>query len=249
MPVHTTSLIAHRGHVALFPENTMSSLRSAAQAGARFVEIDVQLLSDGVPVLFHDRTLERICGVPGSIHDVDSRRLAELNASEPKRFGDRFADEPLATLKAFATWLSSHRRIHAFVEIKPSSVERFGASRTVRSVLDLLKGMERQTTIISSNLEALSVAREEKDLPLGIVLKDWEGRMTPQAEKIAPETLFIRLDRIPEQTPLDREKASVAVYEIDDPEAARELVRRKARYVETFSYARMARALTAEGVR
>lgn len=37
-----------------YRENTVASLREAAAQGARFVEFDVQVTSDGVPVLWHD---------------------------------------------------------------------------------------------------------------------------------------------------------------------------------------------------
>ena len=46
-------LIAHRGWAARYPENTVPAFRAALEAGARFVELDVQLSSDLVPVVFH----------------------------------------------------------------------------------------------------------------------------------------------------------------------------------------------------
>ena len=54
------TLVAHRGHAAGCPENTLPALEEALAAGAAWVELDVQLSSDLVPHLFHDRTLERI---------------------------------------------------------------------------------------------------------------------------------------------------------------------------------------------
>lgn len=47
-------LIAHRGDSAEFPENTLPALRSALALGARFIEIDVHLAPDGVPMLCHE---------------------------------------------------------------------------------------------------------------------------------------------------------------------------------------------------
>ena len=68
---------AHRGlydNHAGVPENSLPAFRAAAEKGYG-VELDVQLSSDGYVVVFHDDTLDRVCGVHG---DVVSFTLAEL---------------------------------------------------------------------------------------------------------------------------------------------------------------------------
>ncbi|MEK7733824.1 MAG: glycerophosphodiester phosphodiesterase family protein [Pseudomonadota bacterium] len=62
-------LVAHRGYTLLYPENTLSAVRGAIEAGGRYVEVDIQLSRDEVPVLFHDHTLKRLCGVDGAVHE------------------------------------------------------------------------------------------------------------------------------------------------------------------------------------
>ena len=47
-------LVAHRGDSLSHPENTEASVLAALSAGADWVEIDVQVTADGVPVLLHD---------------------------------------------------------------------------------------------------------------------------------------------------------------------------------------------------
>src|SRR6187399_213065 len=94
-------LVAHRGYAARFPENTLSALEAAIEAGARWVEIDVQLTSDGFPVLFHDRTLERMCGVKGAVHERTLSDLRALSCGEAGKFGDRFKNEGLLSLAGF----------------------------------------------------------------------------------------------------------------------------------------------------
>ncbi|MFI5805489.1 glycerophosphodiester phosphodiesterase [Streptomyces sp. NPDC051561] len=66
--------VAHRGDLYRFRENTLDSIRSALEHGADAVEVDVRLTRDGVPVLLHDETLERLWG-----HD---RWLADLTKAE-----------------------------------------------------------------------------------------------------------------------------------------------------------------------
>lgn len=67
--------MAHRGYALHYPENTRAAIRAALAAGAKYFECDVQLTADRVPVLFHDESLDRVCGVPGSIHEF---KFAEL---------------------------------------------------------------------------------------------------------------------------------------------------------------------------
>jgi glycerophosphoryl diester phosphodiesterase len=52
-------LIGHRGYCSLAPENTLPSFQFALDAGADLVELDYQLSKDGVPMVIHDRILDR----------------------------------------------------------------------------------------------------------------------------------------------------------------------------------------------
>lgn len=50
---------AHRGGRSLGPENTLKAAELAFRAGAHFWELDVRLSKDGIPIVMHDRSLER----------------------------------------------------------------------------------------------------------------------------------------------------------------------------------------------
>ena len=73
--MHLPELVAHRGYTLHYPENTLVGLEAAIKAGARYLEVDVQLSADKVPVLFHDRNLQRLCGVGGQVHEFPQQRL------------------------------------------------------------------------------------------------------------------------------------------------------------------------------
>jgi glycerophosphoryl diester phosphodiesterase len=66
---------AHRGGAADGDENTAAAFERAVKLGFRYVETDVHATSDGVPVVFHDHTLERVTGHTGRI---DALRWADL---------------------------------------------------------------------------------------------------------------------------------------------------------------------------
>ncbi len=67
-------IIAHRGAAGYAAENTMTAFGIALEMGAHLIETDVRLTSDGVPVLVHDATLERVAG--------DTRQVADLTLDQ-----------------------------------------------------------------------------------------------------------------------------------------------------------------------
>ncbi|MEU9083682.1 glycerophosphodiester phosphodiesterase [Streptomyces sp. NPDC048357] len=74
----TLTAVGHRGDPYRVRENTLPSIRSAFARGADAVEIDVRLTRDGVPVLLHDDTLQRLWGHDVRLGDVTAPQLKEL---------------------------------------------------------------------------------------------------------------------------------------------------------------------------
>jgi glycerophosphoryl diester phosphodiesterase len=72
-----TLAVAHRGAPLLAVENTLPSIDAAIKAGADWVEIDVKLTSDDVPVLLHDNHLHRIWGQLKAVREVPLAKLPE----------------------------------------------------------------------------------------------------------------------------------------------------------------------------
>ncbi|MCY3967831.1 MAG: glycerophosphodiester phosphodiesterase family protein, partial [bacterium] len=73
--------IAHRGGAAEATENTMDAFVAAVEMGYRYLETDVYLTSDKVLVAFHDRSLERLCGISEDITKLAWRDLTTLRVS------------------------------------------------------------------------------------------------------------------------------------------------------------------------
>ena len=70
-------LIAHRGGVITerSPECSLAAIELAAESGYSMVELDVQSSLDGVPIVFHDRSLLTACGRPGRTSDYSASEL------------------------------------------------------------------------------------------------------------------------------------------------------------------------------
>lgn len=69
--------LAHRGDWRAAPENTLGAMRAAlAVEGCDGLEFDVRGSREGVPILLHDETLERIQGRPGRPEELSLDELA-----------------------------------------------------------------------------------------------------------------------------------------------------------------------------
>jgi len=77
---------AHRGlhdnHTSA-PENSLAAFQLAVEAGYG-IEMDIQLTKDNIPVVFHDKTLKRMCGKEGYVWDYTLEELQILKLKDSK---------------------------------------------------------------------------------------------------------------------------------------------------------------------
>ena len=78
------AVIAHRGASWFAPEETEPAYILARELGADYLEFDIQLTSDGVPVLFHDDTLERTTNVAEVFPQRKSGAISAFTLTELK---------------------------------------------------------------------------------------------------------------------------------------------------------------------
>lgn len=71
-------IVAHRGGAALAAENTVAAFKAAAAAGADAIETDVRRTRDGALVCLHDADLQRLCGDPRAVADLDLATVRSL---------------------------------------------------------------------------------------------------------------------------------------------------------------------------
>ena len=63
-------VIAHRGANKEAPENSWSAFEKAIEGGSDRIELDAQMTRDGIPVVIHDSSLQRVFGVAGQVQEV-----------------------------------------------------------------------------------------------------------------------------------------------------------------------------------
>lgn len=72
--------VAHRGSRILWPENTMIAFAGAVELGFEWIETDLHLTSDGVPVCIHDQLLDRTTDRQGPVTGVSLSDLRAIDA-------------------------------------------------------------------------------------------------------------------------------------------------------------------------
>src|SRR5688500_12137176 len=105
-------IYAHRGASVNHPENTLRAFRQALAIGVDGIELDVHATADGIPVVIHDRDVERTTNGAGYVDEMPLERLETFDAD-----GERVPTlaEVLALVGDAA---------HLDVEIKGSDIER-----------------------------------------------------------------------------------------------------------------------------
>ena len=107
-------VIAHRGEHLRHQENTLEAIEGAIAAGADFVEIDLRRSRDGVYLLMHDRTVDRMTTGQGA---VASLKWAELSALSVR--DRRLTQVPPSRIPKFTEALRAcHGRIRIYLDFK-----------------------------------------------------------------------------------------------------------------------------------
>ena len=228
-------LVAHRGWQRRFPENTIAAVAGALEAGAHYIEVDVQVTADGEPVLFHDDTLDRICRQRGAIHDYTHAQLQTFSAYEPDRFGEQFRGEPIAHLRELIELFERHPHAHLYLEIKDCPVNQFGNEKTYAAVLPYIERIKSRCTLISFVFDFLRYAAAQGWPAVGPVLNRWEEIDSEAVAAIKPAVIFCDTEQLPPQRDLHAIPYPIVVYEVQDAAFARILLERGVQRVETFT--------------
>ncbi len=229
-------LVAHRGHAEYYPENTLPAIESALKAGACYVEVDIQLTADGIPVLFHDDDMQRITGQSQRITQLNADQLSHYSACEAQRFGSKFSGTPIPALADLLTLLRAWPTRRAFIEIKEESTKIFGTEFVAGKIMQQLTPLGSQCIPISYEVAALEAARALGAEAIGWVAARWDEASHQTADQLAPDYLFTNHTRLPDN-PDDiwRGPWRWALYEVTDPALALTLAAKGIAMIETMA--------------
>jgi len=180
-------IIAHRGASAHAPENTLAAFRIAQDLGAFEVELDVQLSSNDVVMLYHDSKLERKTGQKGSVRDYTSAQLQTMDIGswfdrEHPEVDEKFAGTTINTLEqlfeAFGSELYYHVELKSadpeLARLTLDAIDRAGLHERVRFTSFFFEQVERShalaadlphTLLIRDGYTLLREATEDEETP------------------------------------------------------------------------------------
>jgi glycerophosphoryl diester phosphodiesterase len=164
--VRPVSIHAHRGIWTEAPENTLAAARAAIAAGADYLETDVQLSKDGVPVVVHDSDFSRLAGVPKKVWELTYDEIRSIPLGRDS--APEFRNEVTPTLDALLA--ETKGRIKLNIELKYYGGHQPGlAQKVVEAVRS--HGMLDQVVIQSLEYEPLlEVHHLAPEVPVGYVL-------------------------------------------------------------------------------
>lgn len=148
-------IVGHRGARAVAPENTLRAIRTGMKC-ADYVEVDVRLSHDGIPVLIHDARLERTTSGTGQVNDLRLKDLRGLDAGD---------GEKIPTLEEVVPFVL-HEGKGIFIEIKEPGSEKI--------VSEVLSNFQKGKIIcVSFHSESLEVMKSYlPDLKTGIIISN-----------------------------------------------------------------------------
>lgn len=162
-------VVSHRGGVESAPENTLPAFEQAIARGD-ILETDIQLTSDGVPILMHDWTVDRTTNGSGPVWEHTYADIARLDAGgwyAPSFAGARVPrlDELLRLMQPTSTW--------AVLELKGSWTAQ--QSRIVAELLEQYQVSDR-VVLASFDIETLqALAVVANRIPRLVISREVNG--------------------------------------------------------------------------
>lgn len=161
--------VAHRGWSGKAPENTLAAFRLAmSEPAVQWIELDVHLSRDGIPVVIHDPTLKRTTNGKGRVVDLTAAELARLDAGS--WFHPDFAGEGVPTLDQVLALTAGRCRLNIEIKGDDSPVPLI-----VDSVIETImsRRMEHDVVITSFRPAVLQALRQTAPvIRTGLIIDD-----------------------------------------------------------------------------
>lgn len=154
--LNRTQVTAHRGASKAAPENTMPAFEAAIESGADYIELDVQLTSDGELVVFHDEDIKRTTNGTGILCDKTYNELIQYSAGSWFSEDGEFDDVKIPTLAEVLEYVGHDILLN--IEIKSHG----NVTATAEKVVELVEQYDIGSScyITSFSYQALKKVKE-----------------------------------------------------------------------------------------
>jgi len=151
-------LIGHRGLKDLCPENTLESFNTAFNVGLKYIELDVKISKDGIPIVLHDDSLDRTTDHFGLPTEYNYNELRKFDAGSHfyNKKTNIFIPKLIDVLD-----LCKKRNGGLNIELKPN---KGFEKKNVRKIIEITKNYEINKIFFSS-FDLLSFIEISTELP------------------------------------------------------------------------------------
>ncbi|MBQ3904302.1 MAG: hypothetical protein II744_04940 [Eubacterium sp.] len=227
-------LIAHRGLRAIAPENTIPAFQRATEAGYWAAECDVYRTKDGVWVLMHDDTVNRMTDGKGKVEEKTYDELMKYTIDNGNSLSS-YPDTKIPTLDEYLTECDGSK-MNAFIELKgDNNIEHYN------EIIETVKKHKSNVTYISFGAENLKAIRKLDDKATLFLLVH---KITDDSIKTAKEIGCAGIDfNVSEKSNLKKDGAAIkkitdaglipAAWTVDDTELLKTLAGYGVQYITT----------------
>lgn len=151
--------VNHRGYNRVAPENTLSAYKLSKKAGFQYVECDVSLTADRVPVLLHDDSIDRTSNGSGNIEELTYDQVKDLDFGSWKSAA--YAGEKIPTFEEFIR-LCKSIGLHPYIELKPKA---HYTQEDINNIVRIVNryGMHGKVSYISINPQWIEYVKNADD--------------------------------------------------------------------------------------
>jgi len=228
-------VVAHRGAHKTVPENTLASLEKAIELGVDYVELDVRRTKDGVLVLLHDASVNRMTNGKGKIEDLTYDEIHKLNI----RARTATAGQKIPTFDEFLEHAKGRMKLYVDHKKAPPSevlalIEKHGMLKdvVVYGSIATLREYKRLAPTVwimpghPRSIEAMeALARDLKPETLDGAIKEWTAAEIEAAHRAGCQ---VWVDNMAVDNPAGIKQTvemGVDAIQTDDPELVLKLLR------------------------
>jgi len=209
-------VVAHRGSSGTAPENTLSAFREAIASGAKMIESDIQLTSDGHIIAFHDKGLSRTTNGSGWTSQTPLEELKKLDAGS--WFGEKYINEKIPTLEEIFDLIKGS----AFINIEVKNIHCDYDTEGIKKIISVVKKTNFRDYILFSSFYYNSLLEIKKCDPLfhTAAIRIPKDKTLPSviSKAIGTEAFVCSVDELNQEVSDDAMEKNIyiGVYSVDD---------------------------------
>lgn len=197
--------INHRGYTTA-PENTLPAYKLSKQVGFKYVECDVSMTSDRVPVLLHDDTINRTARNPDGTEISQTINIGDITYEQALQYdfgiwkSPAYAGTKIPTFEEFIT-LCRNLGLHPYIELKSGG----GYTQAeIQGLIDIVSqnGMAGKVTWISFAAWLLEYVKNcDASARLGYITQTLQASYIPTAVNLKTGTneVFLDVSALPDE--------------------------------------------------